>query len=61
MRFREIERLILDDGWILKTSKGSHNQYVHPTKKGKVTIPNHRGDLALKTANSILKQAGLKK
>lgn len=29
-------------------------------KKGKITIPMHRGDLALKTANSILKQAGLK-
>lgn len=60
MRFREIEKLLLDDGWIFKNSKGSHNQYVHPTKKGKVTIPNHRGDLDMKTVNSILKQAGLK-
>lgn len=60
MKFREIEKLILNDGWYLKSTKGSHNQYVHPTKSGKVTIPKHCGDLDIKTANSILKQAGLK-
>jgi predicted RNA binding protein YcfA (HicA-like mRNA interferase family) len=60
MRFREVEKLLLKDGWRLKNARGSHNYYVHPTKKGKVTIPNHRGDLDLKTVNSILKQAGLK-
>lgn len=60
MKFREIEKLLLDDGWYLKNARGSHNQYIHPTKKGKVTIPNHKGDLNIKTANSILKQAGLK-
>lgn len=60
MNFREIEKILLSDGWVLKTSKGSHFQYVHPTKPGKVTVPNHRGDLDLRTAKSILKQAGLK-
>lgn len=60
MRFREVEKLLLKDGWTLKNSRGSHNQYIHPTKKGKVTIPTHRGDLDIKTVNSILKQAGLK-
>lgn len=60
MKFREIEKLILNDGWYLKNTKGSHNQYIHPTKSGKVTIPRHGGDLDIKTANSILKQAGLK-
>lgn len=60
MRFREIEKILLKDGWVLKNAKGSHNQYIHPFKKGKVTIPNHGGDLNIKTVNSILKQAGLK-
>lgn len=60
MRFREIEKIILADGWVLKNVRGSHNHYVHPTKSGKVTIPNHRGDLDIKTVKSILKQAGLK-
>lgn len=60
MKFREIERIILDDGWKFKRARGSHYQYIHPVKTGKVTIPNHPGDLDIKTVNSILKQAGIK-
>lgn len=59
MKFREIEKILLDDGWVFKNARGSHNQYVHPTKPGKVTIPNHRGDLDPKTVKSIFRQAGL--
>ena len=60
MKFREIEKLILQDGWYFKTAKGSHYHYKHPTKPGKVTIPKHGGDLDPKTVKSILEQAGLK-
>ena len=60
MKFREIEKIILADGWNYKNTKGSHNHYKHPTKTGKVTIPKHSGDLDLKTVKSILEQAGLK-
>ena len=60
MKFQEIERVILDDGWSLKAVKGLHHQYVHPSKPGKVTIPHHTGDIAPVVINSILKQAGLK-
>lgn len=60
MKFREIEKIILADGWYYKNTKGSHNHYKHPTKTGKVTIPKHSGDLDLKTVKSILEQAGLK-
>ncbi len=59
MRFREIEKMILNDGWVFKAAKGSHYSYVHPTKPGKVTIPYHAGDLDPRTIKSILKQAGL--
>lgn len=59
MRFREIEKILLQDGWQLKNAKGSHHHYVHPTKPGKVTIPNHTGDLDRETVRQILKQAGL--
>lgn len=38
MRFRELERLIVADGWIRCDVKGSHYQYRHPLKKGKVTM-----------------------
>jgi predicted RNA binding protein YcfA (HicA-like mRNA interferase family) len=61
MKFREIERIVLDDGWRLKEVNGSHYQYMHPLKSGKVTIPYHGGrDIAPTTVNHILKQAGLK-
>ena len=40
---REMEKLILADGWIFKNQVGSHRNYIHPTKTGKVTIPFHQG------------------
>jgi predicted RNA binding protein YcfA (HicA-like mRNA interferase family) len=60
MKFRELEKLIFADGWILVTQKDSHKQYVHPTKPGKITVPAHGGDIKVGTLNSILRQAGLK-
>jgi predicted RNA binding protein YcfA (HicA-like mRNA interferase family) len=59
MKFREIERVLLSDGWIFVYAKGSHYQYTHPVKPGKVTIPFHSGDIAHIIIKSILKQAGL--
>lgn len=59
MRFREIEKIIMADGWYPVTQKGSHRQYRHPYKPGKVTIPVHRGDIHIDIIKSILKQAGL--
>ena len=59
MRLREIEKIILADGWQFKKAKGSHYAYIHPIKPGKVSIPNHPGDLDTRTIKFILKQAGL--
>lgn len=61
MKVREVIRLIEDDGWYLVATKGSHRQFKHPIKKGRVTIAGKPSDdLAAGTLNSILKQAGLK-
>ena len=60
MKVRELEKLLSDDGWFFVKQVGSHKQFKHPTKPGKVTVPNHTGDVDKGTANSILKQAGLK-
>ncbi len=60
MTFREIEKLLLKDGWRNVDTRGSHYQYEHPTKPGKVTVPRHSGDINIKTVHSILKAAGLK-
>jgi predicted RNA binding protein YcfA (HicA-like mRNA interferase family) len=62
MKVRDAIKLIADDGWFLVVTKGSHRQFKHTTKPGRVTIAGHPGDdLAPGTLNSILKQAGLKK
>jgi len=53
-------RMIEDDGWYLVAVKGSHHQYKHPHKPGRVTIKHPDSDLPKGTINSILKQAGLK-
>ena len=54
--------MLRKDGWELARQRGSHKQFKHPKKKGLVTVPDHgrNVDLAKGTANSILKQAGLK-
>lgn len=57
---KEMEKIILADGWMFKSQQGSHKHYIHPVKSGKVTIPFHGKDLPKGTENSILKQAGLK-
>ena len=62
MKVREALEMIEADGWYLVSMRGSHRQYKHPVKLGRVTIaghPNH--DLSPGTLNSILKQAGLRK
>lgn len=53
--------MIEDDGWYKVNTEGSHRQYKHATKKGRVTIAGKLSDDVQKgTLNSILKQAGLK-
>ncbi|GMR18630.1 MAG: type II toxin-antitoxin system HicA family toxin [Gammaproteobacteria bacterium] len=61
MKVKEVLKLIEADGWFLVGTKGSHRQYKHPDKRGRVTVPGKPGDdLAPGTLNSIIKQAGLK-
>lgn len=61
MTSTELIKLMKNDGWYEVAQKGSHKQFKHPRKKGKVTVPDHRGkDLPPGTLNAILKQTGLK-
>jgi len=53
-------RMIEEHGWYWVATKGSHHQYKHPHKPGRVTIKHPDADLPKGTINSILKQAGLK-
>jgi len=61
-KVREAIRIVEADGWVQVQSTGSHRQFKHPRKTGRVTIAGKPSDdLAPGTMNSILKQAGLKK
>ena len=62
MKIREVIKILKKDGWYLINQKGSHRQYKHRYKPGRVTIAGHLGDdIAPGTLNSIFKQAGLKR
>ena len=62
MKVSEVLRMLHDDGWYLIATRGSHRQYKHRSKPGRVTVPGKPSDdLAPGTLNSILKQASLKK
>jgi len=61
VKVRDAIRLIELDGWFLVATRGSHRQYKHATKPGRVTVAGKPSDdLAPGTFNSILKQSGLK-
>ena len=61
MKVREAIKMLEKDGWRLVATRGSHRQYKHPTKPGRVTVAGNPGhDLLPKTLGSIMKQAGLK-
>jgi len=55
-------KMVEADGWRMVAQRGSHRQYKHPSKSGKVTIAGHPSvEAAPKTLKSIPDQAGLKK
>jgi len=61
VKVRDVIGLIEDDGWFVVATRGSHRQYKHATKPGRVTVAGKpSGDMAPGTLNSVLKQAGLK-
>jgi predicted RNA binding protein YcfA (HicA-like mRNA interferase family) len=62
MKVSEVLRMLDEDGWFVVATRGSHRQFKHLTKAGRVTVPGKPSDdLAPGTLNSILKQSGLKK
>jgi predicted RNA binding protein YcfA (HicA-like mRNA interferase family) len=61
MKFRELIRLLEDDGWQPVAQRGSHQQYEHPSKPGKVTVAGKPGADVPKGTASILRQAGLRR
>ena len=62
MKYKEVVKIIVEDGWFEVRQKGSHRAYKHNLKVGIVTVAYHRmsDEVPRGTLNSIFKQAGLK-
>ena len=59
MDSRTIIRALVAEGWELVATKGSHHQFKHPSRPGRVTVPHPKRDIPLGTLRSIEKQARL--
>jgi predicted RNA binding protein YcfA (HicA-like mRNA interferase family) len=60
MKSREVVKALENDGWREVARKGSHVQFKHPEKPGRVTVPHPTRDIPVGTLRSIEKQSGLK-
>jgi predicted RNA binding protein YcfA (HicA-like mRNA interferase family) len=60
MESREIIRRLEADGWYRVGQKGSHVQFKHPAKAGRVTVPDPEKDVPAKTLKSIERQSGVR-
>jgi predicted RNA binding protein YcfA (HicA-like mRNA interferase family) len=62
LKVKEMIRLLEADGWFLVAFRGSHRQYKHNAKKGRVTVPGKLSqDLNPDTERDILRQSGLRR
>jgi len=60
-KVKEILKMLNDDGWYMVKQRGSHRQFKHPVKSGKVTVNQQPNEvLSQEILNSIFKQAGWK-
>ncbi|MCL2050971.1 MAG: type II toxin-antitoxin system HicA family toxin [Lachnospiraceae bacterium] len=57
---RDIIKILEADGWYHVNTTGSHHQYKHQLKKGRVTVKHPSKDIPLPTLKIIEKQSGLK-
>jgi len=60
MKSSRVIQVLLADGWELHNARGSHQQFKHPSKVGKVMVPHPKKDLPIGTLKSIERQSGLK-
>ncbi len=59
MNSREVIKKLTADGWFEVAQVGSHKQFKHPTKPGRVTVVSPSRDIPKGTLKSIAKQAGI--
>ena len=59
MNSREVIRRLEVDGWREVAQRGSHKQFRHPDRPGRVTVPHPKRDLPPGTLRSIERQSGV--
>lgn len=57
---REVIKMLIADGWYEVNVVGSHRQFKHPSKRGRVTVKHPDKDIPPKTLKSIESQSGLR-
>lgn len=60
MKSRDVIKALEAKGFKKVGQKGSHLQYKHPDRPGRVTVPHPKHDLPIGTLRSIEKQSGMK-
>ncbi len=57
---REVIAALLAAGWYEVNVVGSHHQFKHPARPGRVTVKHPDKDIPRKTLDSIERQSGLR-
>jgi predicted RNA binding protein YcfA (HicA-like mRNA interferase family) len=60
MDSRDVIRRIEAEGWFEVRQKGSHKQFKHRLRRGRVTVPYPKKDIPIGTLRNIEKQAGMR-
>ena len=60
MESRKIIKILKQNGWYEIATSGSHTQFRHPDRKGRVTVPHPKKDIPIGTLKSIERQSGIK-
>lgn len=55
---RDIIRRLEKEGWRLVRTRGSHHQFKHPSKPGRVTVPHPKKYIPIGTVRAIYRDAG---
>jgi len=58
MTAKEVLKLLRNDGWFVHEQSSTHLMLKHPTKDGRVTVPDHNGDLKKTAVHIIFRQTG---
>ena len=57
---RDVIKALEADGWFQVAQRGSHRQFKHAVRPGRVTVPHPKRDMPVGTLKAIERQSGLK-